>query len=420
MTNVPQRSSMENFLDDYQTVRLIISLVGLALLMGVALFVAIPGFAAYAVGLSVTGGHAVWCRLRRIRSPRAMLLLDLTLWGAIPLISDDPVVNTGVYAFLLVLAALYADRYWLAGLVIYVTGWYGVSYFREEQVTAEVVGAFLSVLLITGGLAAVMYRVRVRLGQLDGNRSQMLGTVSHELRNTLTGIVGLTEIVSSASDLEPEEARELIGLAHRQAVDATEIVEDMLTATSMERSALTVEEGAIDFNHEVVTTVRRFVGLGTAVGVDLGEAVPMARGDALRVRQIIRNLVSNAVRYGGETIVVSTRADGDRVQVIVADDGDGVLPEDESSIFLPYRRSTNTRRDASSVGLGLWICGQLAVAMGGTLTYRRLDNSTQFVLALAADGDDSLPARSEPARGLVLPKSASTRSEGQVVPVVAF
>jgi signal transduction histidine kinase len=248
----------------------------------------------------------------------------------------------------------------------------------------------------------------------------MLGTVSHELRNTLTGIVGLTEIVSSASDLEPEEARELIGLAHRQAVDATEIVEDMLTATSMERSALTVENGAIDFNHEVVTTVRRFVGLGTAVEVDLADAVPMARGDALRVRQIIRNLVSNAVRYGGETIVVSTRADGDRVQVIVADDGVGVLPEDESTIFLPYRRSTNTRRDASSVGLGLWICGQLAIAMGGTLTYRRVDHSTQFVLALAADRDDSLPAKSELARGPVFPKTSSTRSEGQVVPVVAI
>jgi K+-sensing histidine kinase KdpD len=97
-----------------------------------------------------------------------------------------------------------------------------------------------------------------------------------------------------------------------------------------------------------------------------------------------------------------------------------VLPEDESSIFLPYRRSTNTRRDASSVGLGLWICGQLAIAMGGTLTYRRVDHSTQFVLALVADRDEALPARSELARGSVFPRSSSTRSEGQVVPVVAF
>jgi signal transduction histidine kinase len=198
----------------------------------------------------------------------------------------------------------------------------------------------------------------------------MLGTVSHELRNTLTGILGLTDLVSGSADLDPAEAKELIGLAHQQAVDATEIVEDMLTATSLERSALRVESEAVDANHEVSTTVRRFAGTGIKVSFVAIDTLPLAKGDALRIRQILRNLVSNAVRYGGDSIVVSTRSDAATVEIIVADDGLGVPAEDESTIFLPYKRSTNTRRDADSVGLGLWICRQLAQAMGGQLDYR--------------------------------------------------
>ena len=250
---------------------------------------------------------------------------------------------------------------------------------------------FSAVVLTVGGLAAVMYRVRGWLGRLDGNRSQMLGTVSHELRNNLTGMMGLTEVLMNTTDLSRDETQELMGLAHQQAVDASEIVEDLLTASRLESSALSVEVEAVDLNHEVATTVRRFVGEGTAVSVLTGEYLPMAGADALRVRQILRNLVSNAVRYGGSSIRVITRATSDSVQVVVSDNGEGVPLEDETTIFLPYRRSTNTRRDAASVGLGLWICRQLAHAMGGTLEYRRVNDSTEFVLTLGIHGRD--PAR---------------------------
>jgi signal transduction histidine kinase len=205
-------------------------------------------------------------------------------------------------------------------------------------------------------------------------------------------MMGLTDVLQSATDMSPSETEELLGLAHQQAVDATAIVEDLLTASRLESSALSVQVEAVDLDLEVATTVRRFVGEGTMVSIQIGDDVPMARGDSLRVRQILRNLISNAVRYGGSSIRVATRAVGDHVQVVVSDNGQGVPTEDEATIFLPYRRSINARRDAASVGLGLWICRQLAHAMEGTLDYLRVDESTQFILTLGADDRD--PARS--------------------------
>jgi signal transduction histidine kinase len=385
-TTNPQRSSMESFLDEYQLVRLALSVGGLVLISafyigGYWLRLLVP----LAIGLGAMGLHAFWCRFRHVRSPNSMLFLDLTLWGSLMLLMKDmPVVTTVSVTFLAVQVVLFADGYWMAGFLAYIGTWYGISYFLGQGLNMESSPMFSAVVLTVGGLAAVMYRVRGWLGRLDGNRSQMLGTVSHELRNNLTGMMGLTEVLRNTTDLSQDETQELLGLAHQQAVDATEIVEDLLTASRLESSVLSVDVEAVDMNLEVSTTVRRFVGEGTVVSAQLDEGLPLATGDSLRVRQVLRNLVSNAVRYGGSAIRVTTRAAGDEVQVVVSDNGQGVPSADETTIFLPYRRSTNTRRDAASVGLGLWICRQLAHAMGGTLEYRRVDESTQFILTLAA------------------------------------
>lgn len=411
---------MESFLDEYQLVRLALSLGGLVLIGAFSLGGNWHGLLLpYAIGLGAMGLHSFWCRHRHIRSPRSMLFLDLTLWGSLMLFMTDlPVVTSVSLTFLAVQAVLFADGYWLAGFLAYGVGWYAISYFIGEGLSIESTPVFAAVIFTAGGLAAVMFRVRGWLGRLDGNRSQMLGTVSHELRNNLTGMMGLTELVSSGADLSQAETRELLGLAHQQAVDASEIVEDLLTASRLESSALSVDLEAVDLNQEVATTVRRFVGEGTMVSIHIGENVPMARGDALRVRQILRNLISNAVRYGGSAIRLTTRIAGDQVQVTVSDNGEGVPPEDEGTIFLPYRRSTKTRRDASSVGLGLWICRQLAQAMGGTLQYRRVDESTQFILTLGVYGRDPASLlQASPGSGR---KPVSAARESSMLPAVSL
>ena len=383
-----QPSSMDSFLDDYQTVRLTVSLLGLTILLG---FVPSSGWsevAFYVLLMGAMAGHAVWCRLTRIRSPRSMLLLDTTVWGAIMVLAQEPSVSAAILASLAVLAVLFSDGPWRAGFLLAAAALYVVSVLETAPLGPRSLGQVFGVFLISGGLAAMIVRVRSWLGRLDAGRSQMLGTVSHELRNNLTGMMGLTDIVRTNRDLTGEEVRELVSLAHQQAVDASEIVEDLLTATRLERSALSVAMKSVNVNDEVETTARRFSGEGIDLSVQTATNLPPAVADGLRVRQILRNLVSNAVRYGGSSIRIATMEIGDAIQITVADDGEGVPAEEETTIFLPYRRSTRSSH-AASVGLGLWISSQLADAMGGSLDYRRVEGWTEFVLTLGVLGRDN-------------------------------
>ena len=380
-----QHSSLENFLDEYQQIRLLVSGAGIIL---VGVFVLggwwqegspVPNLAA----LALIAAHAAWCRARHIRAPRMMLIMDSSLLGAIMLtIPDSTAVLTGTFAFLALLIALFTQGMWLIGLLAYMTAWYVAAYLNGSGVSAESVGVMAGGLLTMAAVVAVMISVRRWLGRLDAARSQMVGTVSHELRNNLTGVLGLTEVVATMTDLEPTEARELLVMAHQQAVDASEIVEDLLTVSRLEGSALTTSREAVDVNEEVVAMARRFKGTGTDLGLALDEDLPSAWADPLRLRQTIRNLISNAIRYGGPMVVISTGESGDVIQVVVRDNGDGVPPEDEATIFLPFRRSTRGRRDPSSIGLGLWVCRQLAHAMGGHLVYQRREGWTEFLLTI--------------------------------------
>ncbi|MEX1006184.1 MAG: HAMP domain-containing sensor histidine kinase [Acidimicrobiia bacterium] len=376
-----QPSSLESFLDDYQLVRLVVSASGLVSLLVLGISVGYEYLLPYLVGLTVTGTHAAWSRVRNVRAVKSLLAIDTTVWGAIILITNDPVTGTAMLALLLALVVAFVDGPMRILFILNSLAWYAVSFFDREGLSVGSLGRLIGVVLITGALAAIMARIRTGLGRLEANRSQLLGTVSHELRNNLTGLMGLTEIVSTDRSLGRDEATELVALAHQQAVDAAEIVEDLLTATRLEGSALSVGSEAVDVNTEIESMMRRFSSEGLLLEAVSRNDLPPADADALRLRQILRNLVSNAVRYGGTSIRILTDLDGDRIHITVADDGDGVPTQDETTIFLPYRRSASPRH-ASSVGLGLWISRALAQAMGGSLEYGRLDGWTHFTLTV--------------------------------------
>ncbi|HSM45622.1 MAG TPA: ATP-binding protein, partial [Acidimicrobiia bacterium] len=105
--------------------------------------------------------------------------------------------------------------------------------------------------------------------------------------------------------------------------------------------------------------------------------------DPTRVRQIIRNLLTNAIRYGGAQVVVSSRAEGGLGFLQVRDDGPGIDTEHIERIFRPYERVANADvARPGSVGLGLYVSRQLANLMGGELTCRREPGETVFELSL--------------------------------------
>lgn len=400
LQSLRQRSSIESFLDDYQAVRLYLGLAALAV---VAVFhlsglsrdqSPIPSV----IVLGLISGHAAWCRFRHIRAPMTMLLMDITLLGAIMFtLTDTPSTMLGIFAFLALVVVLFADSRWMAGFLIYLSGWYLAPFLTAFGFSVERIGELIGNLFAIGALVAVMIRVRRWLGRLEADRSQMIGTVSHELRNNLTGVMGLTEVVSTMADLKPAEAKELVMMAHQQAVDASDIVEDLLIAARLEAAALTVNHDAVDVNTEVMTVAGRFHEEHHEIGLALAEDPPPAWADPLRLRQVVRNLLSNAIRYGGPVATVITRHLSDTIEIIVRDNGDGVPEEDVGTIFLPYRRSTRGRPHASSTGLGLWISRNLVQAMGGKLAYRRTEGFTEFIITIPATDAD------QPNMGAVAP-----------------
>jgi signal transduction histidine kinase len=111
-------------------------------------------------------------------------------------------------------------------------------------------------------------------------------------------------------------------------------------------------------------------------------AKAVALCDPARLRQVLRNLLTNAERYGGPNVAVVVDTEGDdSVVVDVVDDGPGIPPHDWDRIFEPYQRAHEAPGQPDSVGVGLAISRQLATLMGGTLDYR-YDGRSVFRLRL--------------------------------------
>jgi signal transduction histidine kinase len=118
---------------------------------------------------------------------------------------------------------------------------------------------------------------------------------------------------------------------------------------------------------------------GKALTLDIDECVAVA--DPVRVGQIVRNLLTNAARYGGPHIEVSTSHRNGLATIEVADDGNPIPTHEREQIFLPYERSTARPAHPQSIGLGLSVCRKLARLMDGDVTYHH-DGWSRFVVTL--------------------------------------
>lgn len=374
---------MEGFIDDYRRVRFVIALASIGLL-GVLFIVGgqeTDVLLLNALGLSVMAVHAGWSIITGVRTPRIAIFLDITVIGAASAASAVQSTSAILLAFWCVLITFLTfgrSRYLF---YFYATFVYVVTVSRAEP--APDLALTISVLFMIGVAVLILVTVNQRMLMLELQRSQLLGSVSHELRNQLTGVMGMIDLALD-KDVVPsaDEVRDLIILARREAADATGIIEDLLTASRMESNVLDVASEPVDLDQEVAKVVDHYPTEGMAIRHTGPRTGVVALADQVRLRQVLRNLLSNAVRYGGKSIAISVHPDGARVHIRVADDGPGVPAGEEETIFLPYRRAANTPRHKSSVGLGLWISRRLAKAMSGDLTYRHADGQTVFEFTL--------------------------------------
>jgi signal transduction histidine kinase len=214
------------------------------------------------------------------------------------------------------------------------------------------------------------------MAELVRAKNDFIAQVSHELRTPLTVVVGLASELEQGEDLSDEDREELTRLVAGQAREVAGIVEDLLVAARTELGTMTVDNRVVDLAAELSATVE---GLGMDVDIDLPRLPPVL-ADATRVRQILRNLLTNAMRYGGPSVFIRGGATEGTAWVEVRDDGPGVPEDMEEAIFEPY--ATTGSGASQAVGIGLSVSRQLAELMRGSLTYRRDGYETVFCLSL--------------------------------------
>jgi signal transduction histidine kinase len=216
------------------------------------------------------------------------------------------------------------------------------------------------------------------------SKDEFIASVSHELRTPLTVIAGMAhELQDRLGAFSPDEVAELIGLVVDQSLDMRNLIEDLLVAARADIGRLAVHPVNMDLVEAVEAVL---AALSPAAVQDVvADMVPtMASADPTRVRQIIRNLVTNAVRYGGPRVTIESGGDGETVFVRVRDDGPGVPAGLRERIFDPYESAHDPAGQPGSVGLGLTVSRKLARLMGGDLTYRYEDATSVFELRLPA------------------------------------
>lgn len=222
-----------------------------------------------------------------------------------------------------------------------------------------------------------------RLEKLLRSKDEFVASVSHELRTPLSVVLGLSSELKESIDLfEPAEIAEFAVMINEQSKEVSQMVEDLLVAARADVALLSVLPKSIDVRAEVAALLSDLApNLGGRVTFEAADATGWA--DPMRLRQVLRNLLINAARYGGDQITVRIQPRGSMVAIVVSDDGSGIPEADRDRIFDAYQSAHLTPGRPGSLGLGLTVSRQLARLMGGNLTYR-YDDSSIFELTIPA------------------------------------
>jgi signal transduction histidine kinase len=220
-----------------------------------------------------------------------------------------------------------------------------------------------------GELARAFNAMAGNLARTEQLRRTMVADVAHELRTPLTNLRGYLEAIQDG--VAPPDAGVIASL-HEEAVHLSRLVDDLQDLALADAGQLPLERRPVAVA-DVVGPVTRLVApraaaAGIAVEAELQPGLPAVEADPLRARQIVHNLLGNAVRHtpAGGAVRVRARRTADGVEVTVADTGEGIPPEHLPHVFERFYRADRSRsRATGGAGIGLAVVKQLVEAHGG-------------------------------------------------------
>ncbi|MGA7911767.1 MAG: HAMP domain-containing sensor histidine kinase [Candidatus Dormiibacterota bacterium] len=203
-------------------------------------------------------------------------------------------------------------------------------------------------------------------------KSEFLARISHELRTPLTAILGFSEVLLEGMDggLQPKQADD-VGLIYHAGQTLLELVNEILDIARIEAGMMPLTIGAVDVAEVSIQVIDRLRPIAHTKAVALiGEVSPLAvsvMGDPARIRQVLTNLVSNAIKFTPEgSVTISARVCGSEAEIAVVDTGIGIAPDAQERIFDEFRQADETiTAKYGGTGLGLSIARQLIELQGG-------------------------------------------------------
>ena len=315
---------------------------------------------------------------------------DRVLLVSAPL--DDVLANVNVVRrSLLIAGGVSLAISWLVG---YLMAWFFTRRIRRLESAAERLSAgdFGTPIRDSGRdevgqLADAFDSMRTRLAVLDRARGEFIANASHELRTPLFSLGGFVELLGD-EDMDPEVRRDFMAEMRDQIDRLTRLATDLLDLSRLDAGQLEVETAPFDLCAVARQVADEFRPVAEAGGRELtldGEEDLYALGDDVRVQQIARAFVENAIRHtpDGTPVSVSVEERDGAAVLEVADAGPGIPEEDQEHLFQRFYRAAGGK--ASGSGLGLAIAAELASRMDATIEVHSVPGRTVFTLKLPLD-----------------------------------
>jgi signal transduction histidine kinase len=226
--------------------------------------------------------------------------------------------------------------------------------------------------------------VNQRLRTLDTQKDEFLSQVSHELRTPMTSIRSFSEILMSETGISPDEREKFVSIIHDETIRLTRLLDEILDISRLEAGTINLQLAPIDANDAIVAAIDTMSGItrnaDVTVHFDPSPDAGRISANADRLRQVLINILSNAVKYNtahNPKIDIQAHGTEDSLYIDIVDNGGGVTRDDVAMFFEKFSRGLGADNH-DGAGLGLPISRAIMRAMKGDLTVQFAADNTSF------------------------------------------